>query len=196
MAFVNSKIKVLTSDGFRNISSLAEGDEIVGSDLKSVSIKKLLHRPMPEDERSVKIRELYSTGRFTYEELGKQNKLSAASICHVIKGRVGYDCPIITVGHSPYNKDHVQVTPGTCFMIPDSASPEGWISKRAIDLKEDDELFIIQGNRDSGELEVSIKPIVFLEKKVIRARKLWELSLSSHHAFCAKGIVLFDGKEK
>ena len=61
MAFVNSKIKILTPDGFRNINSLNEGDRVIGSDLKSVPIKKLLSRAMPEDERSVKVRELYST---------------------------------------------------------------------------------------------------------------------------------------
>ena len=80
-------------------------------------------------------------------------------------------------------------------MIPDSSKPDGWIPKRAIDLRENDELFIIQRNRDTVELEVTVKPIVFLEKKIIRARKLWEFSLSNHHAFCAKGIVVFDGQE-
>jgi len=202
LAFVNSKIKVLTPSGYCDISSLQEGDKVVGDELHSYPIKELLHRPMPEDDRSVKIRELYSTGRFTYENLGEQFKLSAASICHVIKGRVGYDCPIITVGHSPYNKDHVQVTPGTRFVIPVSDWTQGWEAKRAIDLKEDDELFIVQKNRDTGELEITAKPIVFLEKKIIRARKLWDFSLaqSSEHqnrrAFCAKGILLFDGDEK
>ena len=199
MAFVNSKIKILTPAGYQNISALAKGDKVIGDELHSYTVKELLHRPMPEDERSVKIRELYSTGRFTYEDLGKQFKLSAASICHVIKGRVGYDCPIITVGHSPYNKDHVQVTPGTRFMIPVSDWTQGWEAKRAIDLKEDDELSVIQKNRDTGELEMTVKPIVFLEKKIIRARKLWEFSLCgghSHNAFCAKGIILFDGEKK
>jgi len=182
--FVNPKTKIYTSKGYRNISALQVGDKVLTHKGNPTKIVSLNHQEVEEDERSKKIKALYETKEWTYEQLGEKFRLSAASICHVIRSRVGYDVEIITIGYSPYSKDCIQVTPDHKIM-----SYVGKVGTAAKDIQLGDIINVFQRDRESGKILFEGKEVVTLRRRLVRAKHLYDFTVEDDNSYVAKGIV-------
>lgn len=196
MAFTNPKTKIYTNRGYKNISTLRKGEKVLDSEGVVSKIEELHKEVVPEDERSRKIKELYETKEWTYEQLGEESNLSAASICHIINNRVGFETEIITIGYSPYNKDCIQVTPGH-RIISVSGIDNSIKITRALGFKKKDLILVFERDKSTGEIRFVARPIVVLERKTVKAKTFYDLSLEKKEGakpatYIAKGIVCGD----
>jgi intein/homing endonuclease len=174
---------------------LRRGEKILNGDGEISKLEEILKTPVPEDDRSKKVKKLYETKEWTYEQLGEEFGLSAASICHIINSRVGFETEIITIGHSSYNKDCIQVTADHWITSPGSILGAKSKSKevRAGDLKKKDSILVFERDKNTGEIQFVSKPIVILEKKLVKAKLFYDLgfdlSSKEYISYIAKGIV-------
>lgn len=182
--FANPKTKIYTSRGYRNISTLKVGDKVLTHKGNPTEIVDLKHKEVEEDERSKEIKILYETKDWTYEQLGEKFRLSAASICHIIRSRVGYDVEIITIGYSPYSKDCIQVTPEHKIM-----SYVGKIGIAARDIQPGDVINVFQRDRESGKISFEGKEVVTLRRRIVRSKYLYDFDVEDDNSYIAKGIV-------
>ena len=182
--FVNPKTKIYTSKGYRNISTLKVGDKVLTHKGNPTKIVALNHREVEEDQRSKEIKTLYETKEWTYEQLGEKFRLSAASICHIIRSRVGYDVEVITVGYSPYSKDCIQITPDHKIM-----SFSGKVGVAAKDIQPGDIINTFQRDRESGEISFEGREVVTLRRRIVRSKYLYDLEVEDDNSYIAKGIV-------
>jgi len=193
--FTNPKTKIYTNRGYKNISTLRKGEKILNGDGEISKLEEILKTPVPEDDRSKKVKKLYETKEWTYEQLGEEFGLSAASICHIINSRVGFETEIITIGHSSYNKDCIQVTADHWVVSPRSSIGAKTFSReiKAGDLKKKDSVLVFERDKNTGEIQFISKPVVILEKKLVKAKLFYDLgfNLSSKEyiSYIAKGIV-------
>ena len=182
--FINPKTKIYTKKGYRNISKLKVGDLVLTHKGVFTKVVNLNHQSVEEDERSKQIKEYYETGEWTYEQLGEEFKLSAASICHIIRNRVGYDVEIVTIGYSPYSKDAIQVTPNHKVM-----SYVGKVAMAAGDIKIGDVINILDRDKNTEEISFIGKEVYTLERKTVRAKYLYDFTVEDDNSYVAKGIV-------
>jgi len=180
--FINPKTKIYTQEGYKNIIDLRIGDMVLTHKNRFMPVVKLQHRDIEPDERSSKIKALYEAGNQTYEQLGERFNLSAASVCHIVKDRVGYDVEIVTVGYSPYSKDCIQVTLTHRLRVNGK-----WIE--AQNIEEGDEIEVLHKDKESGIITFVKKGVEFLERKTVRAKRLYNFSVGDDASYVAKGIV-------
>jgi hypothetical protein len=194
--FINPKTKIYTARGNKNISVLRRGENIFNADGKHSKIEEVLKEAVPEDQRSQNVKQLYESKEWTYEQLGEEFGLSAASICHIINNRVGFETEVITIGYSPYNKDCIQVTPNHRLL--DISGIDGSLKSILVsNLTKKDHLVIFERDKNTGEIQFVRRPIVVLERKMVKAKTFFDLSLEGegdkHSTYIAKGVVCVVG---
>ena len=191
--FTNPKTKIYTNRGYKNISTLRKGEKLLNADGEISKVEGVSKLPVPEDVRSIKVKSLYETKEWTYEQLGEEFGLSAASICHIINSRVGFETEVITIGYSPYNKDCIQVTGDHRV-----ASPGAFLGRNvkqrfvpASDLRKKDSILVFERDKSTGEIKFHARPIILLEKKTVKAKLFYSLGFEEEKvmSYIAKGIV-------
>lgn len=190
--FTNAKTKIYTNRGYKNISTLRKGEKLLSGYGEISRIEDIPKSPVPEDERSQKVKELYETKEWTYEQLGEEFNLSAASICHIINNRVGFETDIITIGYSSYNKDCIQVSPGH-RIVSISSVDSSLRSVLASKLSKKDLVLVFERDKNTGEAQFNPRTISILERKPVKAKVFYDLSLEGSEGklstYIAKGIV-------
>jgi len=191
--FTNPKTKIYTNRGYKNVATLRKGEKLLDGEGKIIKVEELSKSRVPEDERSQRIKKLYETKEWTYEQLGEESGLSAASICHIINNRVGFETEVITIGYSPYNKDCIQVTPNHTILSVGNidANPRPVC---ALGFKKKDLILVFERDKNTGEIQFVPRPIVVLERKMVKAKLFYDMTLEKAEGprpstYIAKGIV-------